>query len=292
LSLYERLTQVLSSIPDVTDYEIILVEDCGNDGSWEIIEALAQKDKHIHAIQLSRNFGQHHAITAGLDLCKGDWAIIMDCDLQDQPEYIPNLITKAQEGYDVVCARREKRKHSIWRTFTSKIFHLFFQWLSGISYEPGVGNFRIINRKVVEVYRSMRESFRSFAGQIQWLGFNTAYVDVKHANRLAGGSSYKTSKLISLAVEAIIAYSNKPLRVSIGLGFCIFFISLCVSVYLVVRKIVWSIPVAGWVSQMVSLWFLGGIIIANLGILGIYIGKIYDETKGRPIYAISKKINC
>lgn len=290
--LYERLTQVLNTMEAVSDYEIILVEDCGDDGSWEIIEDLAHKDRRIIAVQLSRNFGQHHCITAGLDLSTGDWMVVMDCDLQDRPEDIPAMLDKADEGFDVVCARKEKRKHSLWRNISSKIFHFLFEWLSGVSYEPRIGNFRIINRNVTDAYRSMRENFRSFASQIEWLGFSTGYIDVQHAKRPAGKSSYTTSKLLSLAVEAIISYSNKPLKFSIWLGFILFIISLCYSIYLILRKIIWSIPVEGWASLMVSIWILGGLIIANLGILGIYVGKIYDETKQRPIYAIAKKINA
>lgn len=292
LPLYDRLTQVLRSIQGITDYEIVLVEDCGNDGSWGIIESLAGSDPHVRGVQLSRNFGQHHTITAGVDICKGDWAVIMDCDLQDRPEDIPLLWEKAQEGYDVVNARRGKRQDPLWKRLASRLFHVLLEKLSGLSYDPQVANFRIISRKVIEAYCLMRESSRSFGAQVHWLGFPTAYVEVQHAARHEGVSSYTIRRLVAVGIETIISYSNKPLRLSVGLGLGIFLMSLCISAYLLVRKIFWAIPVDGWTSLMVSMWFLGGIVIANLGIIGLYIGKVYDETRQRPIYVISKRLNC
>lgn len=292
LPLYERLTQVLSAIPEFTDYEIILVEDCGHDGSWEIIEELARHDSRVRAVQLSRNFGQHHSITAGLDLCKGDWAVVMDCDLQDPPEDILRLWKKAQEGYDVVGGRRSDRQDSRRKILSSAVFHYFFEMLSGLSYDSQLTNFRIVSRKVVDAYRAMRESSRSFGVQIHWLGFETAYIDMKHSARLEGKSSYTFRKLAALALEMIISYSKKPLQISVGIGLVIFLISLCVSAYILIRKIFWAIPIDGWTSLMISVWFLGGMIVANMGVVGLYIGKIYDETRLRPIYVISHRLNC
>lgn len=289
--LYERLTIVLQTLEGVSDYEILLIEDCGRDGSWELIETLANKDPHLRGVQLSRNFGQHHSITAGLDLCKGDWAIVMDCDLQDAPEDIWDLWKKAQEGYDIVCARRGKRQDPRWRLLSSRVYHLLLENLSGLSYDPEVASFRIISRAVIDVYRTMRESSRSFGAQIHWLGFPTAYIDVRHSARHEGESSYTIRKLIAAAIETVTSYSNKPLRLSVWLGFGVFIAALCVSFVLVVRKIFWSIPIDGWSSLMISLWFLGGLIIANLGVIGLYLGKVYDETRRRPIYVISKKVN-
>ncbi len=290
--LHDRLKQALSSTQGITGYEIILVEDCGRDGSWESIELLASKDPRIRAVQLSRNFGQHQCITAGLELSKGNWAVIMDCDLQDRPEDIPKLWEKAQEGFDVVNARRGKRNDPVWKRAASRIYHFVLQNFSGLSYDPQVANFRIINRKVINAYLSMHENFRSFGAQVHWLGFPTAYVEIKHDGRHGGKSSYTLRKLVAMAVDTITAFSNKPLLVSAGVGFFIFLASICFSLYLVIRKVVWSVPIEGWASLMVSLWFLGGMIIANLGIVGLYIGKIYDETRHRPVYVISKRVNC
>ena len=291
-ALYEQISLAAQGLPGVDDYEIVLVEDCGGDGSWEAIEEIAAEDKRVRAVQLSRNYGQHHAITAGLDLCRGDWAVVMDCDLQDRPGDIAALWRKAQEGYDVVNARREARTDSAWRMGASRLFHALFEWLSGLSYDPRVANFRMISRRVIDAYRSMREVSRSFGAQVQWLGFETAYIDVTQDARHEGRSSYTLGKLLRLAADTAISYSNKPLRFSVGAGLLMAVCAAVATVYVFIRTLVWGIPVPGWASLMVSLWFIGGILMANMGILGIYIGKIYDEARGRPIYVISKRANC
>lgn len=275
--------------PDEREY--VFLEDCGEDGSWEILAGLALRDPRVKVAQFSRNFGQHYAISAGLELCSGDWAVVMDCDLQDSPEEIPRLYAKAQEGYDIVCARRGRRKDPLWKRWTSFLFAKIFSWLSGMKYDPEVANFRIISRKVIDAYCSMGEKLRFFGGHLQWLGFPTAYVDVEHSARREGRSSYTLRKLINLAVDAIVAYSDKPLRLSIKTGFAMACFSFFFALYLGYRKFVLDIPVEGWTSIMVSVWFLGGLIIANLGIIGIYLGKVFDETKKRPLYVISKRIN-
>jgi len=189
-TLYKRIIQIVNTLSGITDYEIIFVEDCGQDNSWQIIKTLANQDTHIRAIQLSRNFGQHNSITAGIELCKGDWVIVLDCDLQDRPEDITNLWQKAQQGYDIVNARRQKRQDSWWRKITSRLYHIVFEWLAGLSYDPQVANFRIVNRKVISAYNSMQESSRAFGAQVQWLGFTTGYIDVQHDNRYDGESTY------------------------------------------------------------------------------------------------------
>jgi len=289
--LHERIVQTVNTLDNISDYEIIFVEDGGQDGSWETIEMLAKQDKHVRGIQLSRNFGQHHSISAGIELCKGDWAVVMDCDLQDCPEDIVHLWKKAQEGYDVVNARRQARQDSWWRRSSSHLYHIILEWLSGLSYDPQVANFRIVSRKVISAYNSMQETSRTFGGQVQWLGFTTAYIDVQHESRYEGKSAYTFRKLFGAAIEVITSYSNKPLKLSIGLGIAISFFAAMASIWIMIRAFYWGIPVIGWASLMVSIWFLGGIIIANLGIIGLYIGKIYDETRKRPIYVISKRVN-
>ncbi len=289
--LYEEICQVVKSIQDFSLLEIVFIEDCGEDGSWDVIEELALTDKRVVAVQLSRNFGQHNAITAGMDLCTGDWAVVLDCDLQDQPAAISALWNKAKEGYDVVCARRMNRKDAFFKTFRSRAYHVLLEWLSGLSYDPNVANYRLLSRKVIDSYNSMRENSRSFSTQVHWLGFPTAYIDVAHEERFSGKSSYTLSKLVALAVDVAVSYSNRPLRWSIGLGFVISFLSMLVAAWLFLKKVILGIPVPGWTGMMVSLWLIGGIIIANIGIIGIYIGKIYDETRHRPLYAIAKRIN-
>ena len=288
--LYEKLC-ALSPLLRGEPLEFVFVEDCGEDGSWEILQEIAQTDSRVKAIQFSRNFGQHYAITAGLDLCSGDWAVVMDCDLQDRPEEIPRLYEKALEGYDVVFSRRGKRMHSFGKKLASKSFWFALNWLSGMKLDPEIGSLTVFSRKVVDAYCSMRESLRCLGGHLAWLGFSTAYIDVEHAERHSGKSSYSLKKLFSLATNIIVVYSDRPLRFSINAGFLMAFLSFCFASLLTYRKLVLGIPVDGWTSIMVSMWFLGGLIIANLGIIGIYLGKVFDEAKKRPLYVISKRIN-
>ena len=285
--LYRRLKAALESITE--DFECILVEDCGGDASWQIIQELAAQDPRIKGIQLSRNFGQHHAITAGIDYARGDWIVVMDCDLQDQPEEIPRLYARAQQGADVVLARRMGRQDVMEKRLSSLLFYRLFNYLTDMDYDPKVGNFRIMSAKVAENVRQLREGLRFLPGMMEWLGFPVATIDVAHAARYSGESTYTFRKLLSLAADTIIAYSDKPLRMSIKLGFTIAGLSFLAGVALLVYAGLYDIPVMGWSSLMISLYFLGGMIIANLGIIGIYLGKTFDETKKRPLYVINHK---
>jgi len=284
--LYARLVQALASITQ--NFEIVLVEDCGGDNSWAIIERLSKEDNRVKGIQFSRNFGQHYGITAGLDCCNGDWAVVMDCDLQDRPEEIPHLYHKALEGYDVVLARRGQRQDPLRKRFTSWLFYKTFSFLADIEYDPQTGNFRIMSRKVVENFRLMREQLRFFGGLVQWMGFPTASIDVEHAERHQGKSTYTFAKLWKLASETIIAYSDKPLRLAVRFGFMMAFLAFVYGVYILYHAIFYGTVIVGWSSLVVSLYFIGGIIIAILGIMGIYLGKTFDESKKRPLYIVSK----
>lgn len=287
--LYRRLWAVLETI--TTDYEIILVEDCGGDRSWALIRELALADPRVKGLQFSRNFGQHYGITAGLDHCSGDWVVVMDCDLQDQPEEIPKLYTKAQEGYEVVYARRAVRQDHLFKRWSSRLFYRIFDYLTEQKSDPAIANFGIYSRKVIADYRLMRESVRNFPLFVRWLGFPSAAVDVEHAPRFSGTSSYTLYKLIHLAVDSIIAQSNRPLRLSIKLGFLMALGSFLVAIYYTLRYFIYSIPVSGWTSLIVSLYFLAGLFFVNTGFIGLYIGRIYSEVKGRPLYIVLDKIN-
>jgi dolichol-phosphate mannosyltransferase len=290
--LYRRILKAVKAIDTEISYEIVFVEDCGQDGSWEKIRELALKDPCLKAVQLSRNFGQHPAITAGLALTRGDWVVVMDCDLQDPPEEIPRLYSKALEGYDVVCARRGKRQDPLWKRVSSRLFVALFNRLSGMSYDPQIANFRILSRLVADTYSRMEESTSSFGGHLEWLGFNVGYIDIQHQPRYSGSSSYSLKKLFKLAINNIVAYSNKPLHISISLGFFMALFSTLYALYIAARKYWAGVTVDGWTSLMVSIWFLGGMVIGNLGIIGLYLGKVYDETKKRPIYVVARSVNC
>lgn len=282
--LYERLKRTLESL--LVDFEIILVEDCGGDRSWEIIKELAAKDVRVKGFQFTRNFGQHYGITAGLDHCDGDWVVIMDCDLQDRPEEIPKLYAKVKEGYHVVLARRGPRKDPFLKRVASDLFYRFFRYLSGMDYDGSVGNFRIISKNVVMNFRQIREQLRFFGGLMNWMGYPCVYVEVAHEKSALGRSTYTFRKLFKLAVETIIAYSDKPLKLSIKIGFFMSSTAFVCGVYIVWLALFMGIPVMGWPSLMVSFYFLGGLIIAILGVMGVYLGKTFDESKRRPLYVI------
>lgn len=284
--LYLRLRTALESI--APNFEIVLIEDCGGDNSWKVIERLAAGDSRVLGIQFSRNFGQHYGITAGLDYCHGDWVVVMDCDLQDRPEEIPRLYAKAQEGFDVVLARRGLRRDPLLKRMTSWLFYKIFSFLADIEYDGESGNFRIMSRKVVVNFQRMGEQLRFFGGLVQWMGFPTASIEVEHAQRFEGKSTYTFSKLWKLASETIIAHSDKPLRLAVRFGFLMAFLSFCYGVYIFGHALYYGSAIPGWHSLIVSLYFIGGVIIAILGILGIYLGKTFDECKGRPLYIVRR----
>jgi dolichol-phosphate mannosyltransferase len=284
--LYRRLVAALETVSP--EFEIILVEDCGGDRSWEQIERLAAADARVKGLQFSRNFGQHYGITAGMDHCEGDWVVVMDCDLQDQPEEIPRLYAKAQEGYDVVLALRGARQDPLLKRATAWLFYRVFSYLADIDIDGDSGNFRIMSRQVVKNFNRMREQLRFFGGHVQWMGFPTTGIQVQHAERAEGKSTYTFAKLWKLASDTIIAYSDKPLRMAARLGMSIAAVSFGFGAYILVRSLIQSSPIPGWSSLIVSLYFIGGLIIGILGILGVYLGKTFDESKKRPLYIVRR----
>lgn len=284
--LYNRLVIVLQEI--TPKFEIIMIEDFGGDKSWEIIEELARRDPRVRGIQFSRNFGQHYGLTAGIDHTDSDWVVVMDCDLQDQPEEISRLYDKAKEGYDIVLARRGDRQDSALKRLTSWLFYKLFSYLTDVKYDGETGNFRIMSRAVVVNLQRMREQLRFFGALVHWLGFPSATIVVEHAKRVNGKSSYTLSKRWKLGIEAIIAYSDKPLRVAVRLGFSMAVLSFFYGAYILIYSVLNQSPIPGWSSLIVSLYFIGGIIIAILGILGVYVGKTFDESKKRPLYIIQR----
>jgi polyisoprenyl-phosphate glycosyltransferase len=287
--LHRRLVRALEAI--TPEFEIVLVEDGGDDGSWDGIVALAQRDPRVKGFKLSRNFGQHYAITAGLDHASGDWVVVMDCDLQDQPEEIGRLYRKAQEGYDVVFARRQERKDTFFKRANSKLFSLLYSYLGDIKVDNSVANFSISTQSVISYVRKFRERNRSFPAFLHSVGFKRAYLEVEHASRFAGKTSYTLSKLFDFAIQCIVSQSNKPLRLSIRLGFALSGLSVAYAGWLVARYFIHSVAVEGWTSIMVLMSFLSGLLFANLGILGLYLGKVFDEVKDRPLYCIERTCN-
>ena len=285
-NLYGRLNRVLEHIS--TNYEIILINDESPDDAWENIKALSQKDSRVKGINLSRNFGQHQAITAGLDFSNGNWTVVMDCDLQDQPEEIIKLHTKAKEGFDIVFGKRKHRNDSYFKIFGSKLFYKIYNYFTESAMDNSVANFSIISSKVVKQLQLLKEQNRSYPLFVNWVGFKKAYIDIEHSKRDQGKSSYTLQKLINLAIDSIVSQSNKPLKLSIKFGFSISLLSIIYALWLIVRYFIFSIPVEGWTSVMVSIYFIGGLLFANMGVLGLYIGKIFDETKDRPLYIVQE----
>ncbi|HET7628500.1 MAG TPA: glycosyltransferase family 2 protein [Bacillales bacterium] len=288
MPLYERLKRSLGKIK--VDFEIIFVNDASPDNCWAIISDLAERDARVKGINLSRNFGQHHAITAGIDHVAGKWMVVMDCDLQDQPEEIAKLYQKALEGYDVVFGRRHVRQDSVWKRWPSRFFYKIYDYFTENRSDTTIANFSICSDKVVASFRRMREQNRSFPLFVKWMGFRATAVNVAHARRPLGKSSYSWRKLWNLAIDGIVAQSNKPLKLSIQFGFAVALVSFLYGLSLVYRYLFLFQPVPGWTSVMVSLYFIGGLLFANFGVIGLYIGKIFDEVKQRPLYIVQDTV--
>lgn len=287
--LYKRLTSVIGSMHFST-YEIIFVNDACPQGSWSVIEKLCEEDKHVVGLELSRNFGQLRATTAGLDYSTGDWVVVMDCDLQDRPEEIPHLYAKAMEGYDVVFARRRVRQDSRFKVFISNCFYKVYSMATDRPYDGNLCNFSICNRSVIENYCKMREQHRGFVMYIQWMGFREAVVDVEHQARYAGKSGYNFKKRMNMALDLLTSQSDKLLRSTVKTGLSISLVSFAVILALVVRYFTAHIQ-PGWTSIIASIFLMGGLTIASVGIVGIYVGNIFMEVKHRPLYIVRQQLN-
>lgn len=272
-------------------FEIILVNDASPDNSWAEIERECRLDSRVKGIDLSRNFGQHYAITAGLRFASGEWIVVMDCDLQDRPEEIPNLYRKAQEGFDIVYARRTHRKDGFLKRLSSALFHRLFRVLSGLETDGTIANFGIYHHRVIEEFNKMPERARAFTALVGYLGFRTTAIGVEHAARAEGKSSYRLSTLLHLASDLMIANTNRPLQFAVRLGFGMAAVSFLLAVYNVFAKWIGIIRVPGYTTTVFSIWFIGGLQLFVMGILGLYLGKVFDQVKGRPLFVVRDKVN-
>lgn len=288
----ELVKQVREAISSITeDFEIILVNDASPDASWDKIVAECVIDSRVKGINLSRNFGQHYAITAGLHYAKGEWVVVMDCDLQDRPDEIPKLYQKAQEGWDSVFAQRKDRNDSIIKKLFSKAFYKIFSYLTETEQDASVANYGIYHRKVIDAILKMQDQIRFFPTMVQWVGFRKYYLPVKHSERYEGKSSYNFKGLFRLALNTIIAFSDKPLRLTVKLGFFITLISFIVMFAYLTMYFTGNIKVMGFTTLIISFWLLSGIIIFILGFVGLYIGKVFEKVKERPIFIVKEGIN-
>lgn len=286
--LYKRLKASLSEITE--DYEIILVNDNCPQNSWETIMEICQKDFQVKGIELSRNFGQMKAILAGLDYASGDWVVVMDCDLQDRPEEIIRLYQKAQEGYDIVFARRKERKDNFLKVFLANQFYKVYRFATDGNYDGAICNFSIVRSDVVKNYCKMREQHRGYVMYMKWLGYRQAVIDVEHDERYEGKSSYNLKKRMDMALELLTSQSDKVLRLFVGLGFLMSLLAFLTIIGLIIYRCVEKVSV-GWTSLIATNVLVGGIIIMVVGVVGIYVGNIFMQTKGRPLYVVRQILN-
>jgi polyisoprenyl-phosphate glycosyltransferase len=290
--LEELCRRLVESVDTITgSFIIVLVDDASPDNPWPLICELGERDARIKGLRLSRNFGQHYALTAGIDVARARWYVIMDCDLQDAPEDIPLLYSKAIEGHDLVAGTRRKEGHGFIKRYSSRLFYALFRVLSGVQLDWSVGNFRIFSDTVAEGFRSMREQMRFLPASFEWMGFNPVYVDLPHHERGQGRSSYTVGRLFKLAMHAILAHSQTPLKIVAGFGLVMSIITLLIAVIFFGRALIFGTEVVGWASLFVTMLLIGSMQIALMGVLGIYIGKTFEETKGRPLYIVRDRVN-
>ena len=286
--LSQRLESTLSKITD--RFEIVLVDDGSPENDWEVIQRLSLRNPHVVGVELSRNFGQHCAITAGLRSATGDWVVVMDGDLQDCPEDIPALYEKARQGYDSVMAKRWERGDSEVRRWMSRGFYSVLAYLTDTAQDADIANFGIYHRKVIAAICQMPERLRYFPVMVRWVGFRTTTVLVTRQARVGSPSSYSLAKMLLMALDIMIAFSDKPLRLVAKFGFVLSLMSAGTGFYYLYLYLIGKVLVLGWTSLMLTTTFLGGLTIFVLGVVGIYVGKVLDETKKRPIYLVRQEL--
>jgi glycosyltransferase involved in cell wall biosynthesis len=288
--LHERLVSVMENLGE--DFHFIYINDGSRDRSLWLLQSLAERDRRVKVISLSRNFGHQLAVTAGLDNSTGDCAVIIDADLQDPPELILELIKKWKEGFQVVYAQRIKRKgESFWKVMTAKVFYRLLKKLANVDIPLDTGDFRLIDRAVMDCLKSMPERNRFLRGMVSWIGFRQTSVQYIREKRLSGDTNYPLFKMIKFALTGLTSFSLVPLQLASYFGFLVSGISFLAGLYTIYLKIFTILTIPGWTSLMIVLLFLGGIQLITLGIIGEYIGRISDEVKQRPPYIIQNKIN-
>ncbi len=289
---YKRVSKVLKGLKDY-DYEIIFVNDGSKDKTLPILEKIADKDKKVKIVSFSRNFGHQAAVTAGLKYVTGDAVVIMDADLQDPPELVPDMLKKWEEGYEVIYGKRKKRDgESAFKLLTAKAFYATLNKLSDVEIPKDTGDFRLVDRKVVDVVNSLPEHNKFLRGLFSWVGFKQYPYEYERKERFAGKTKYPLKKMLKLAKDGIIGFSTKPLKIVGGLGILSVVVSIIILIYAILSfAFSWNNLTAGWTSIMCTMTFLGGIILISLWMIGEYIARIYDETKQRPQYIVDKTIN-
>lgn len=288
---YKRLKKVMND--NNINYEFIFVNDGSKDKTFDILNKIAEEDNNTKIISFSRNFGHQIAVTAGVDKAKGDAVVVIDADLQDPPELIPKMIELWNEGYKVVYAKRKKRKgESFFKLFTAGMFYRILDKMTDIDIPLDTGDFRLMDRDVVNVLKTMKENNRFVRGMVSWVGFKQTPIEYERDERFAGETKYPLKKMLKFASDGIISFSAKPLKLMGSLGMFCVSISLIIFLYALIRKLTNNVNVvSGWASIMTAVTFLGGVQLLSISVLGEYIGRIYDESKRRPLYVIEKEVN-
>lgn len=286
--MHERLTKTLSEITD--SYEMIFVNDCSKDQTLLRIKELAERDSHVKYLSFSRNFGHQIAVSAGLDFCTGEAVVIIDGDLQDPPELISQMYERYKEGYKVVYAKRKTREGETWfKKATAKIFYRLLASMTSIDIPVDVGDFRLIDRVIVEHLRNMPEKSKYIRGQIAWIGYKQTFVEYHRDARLYGTTNYPLKKMLRFALDGITAFSDKPLKIASGLGIFSAIVSLLALVYALVSHFCFHATITGWTSLILSVLFIGGVQLITIGIIGEYIARINNDVRNRPLYILDEK---
>lgn len=287
--LHRRLTTVLQTMGG--RYELVFVNDGSPDGSENVLAEIAQSDPRVVVLNLSRNFGQHPAIMAGLEHARGDQVVVIDCDLQESPEDIPRLVAKAAEGFDVVFARRRRSSRSWFKRASSKVWFWLINALSDLAVVTDIGTFSLITRQVVDQIVRMPNRHSHYLHVVRWLGFRQAFIEIDHARRFDGRkSSYSLRALLRHAFAGIVAHSTRLLTVSIYAGFAFVGVSILQFGHVLYLKLFRSVGVAGWASLMAAVWLIGGAILSSLGVIGLYLARVVEEVKERPVFIVRERI--
>ena len=287
--LYQRVSEVMDSTGE--PWEFVMVDDGSSDGSTKAILDLKDRDDKIVPVIFARNFGHQIAVTAGLDHSQGEAVVIIDADLQDPPEVILDLIAKWKEGYEVVYATRAKREGETWfKLFTAAAFYRTIQRITDVNLPMDTGDFRLLDRKVVHVMNNMREKHRFLRGMSVWVGFKQTGVEYDRAERYAGETKYPLKKMFRLASDAITGFSYFPLKLATYLGFIAAGLSILTLLIVIILRLTGSLPLLGQATTLIAVLFLGGVQLISLGMLGEYVGRLYDEAKGRPLYIVREDL--
>ena len=287
VELHRRLKNVLSKLTD--DYEIIIVNDHSPDNDWVVISNIIQNDNKVIGINLSRNFGHQAAVTAGLQNATGDIIIIMDADLQDPPEVITKMVDKYKEGFEIVYAvRKERKKESFFKKMSAKLFYRLINKLSDIAIPLDSGDFRLLSKRANDELKKLKENNRFIRGLTSWIGFPQAGIEYVREARFSGESTYTFIKLIKFSIDGITSFTKKPLIFSIFFGFFMSILGFGYILFAVISKLFYNINPTGWTTLIVSILLTTGVQFIIFGVLGVYIGRIYDEVKGRPLFIIDR----